>query len=80
MSDSTWQEDLFRSFGVTDRKFGGHAMERVNARLALRKIAEQEIRWSEVEAEVHKILAKEAPKHVATQLANVTNLRFYLED
>ena len=80
MSNDTWQDMLPGSFGMADKRFGGHATDRAAAREMLAAAFKANAHWKEVEAEARRFLSQCKPEHVEEQIKLMRDVKSYLSD
>jgi hypothetical protein len=57
MADSQpWQEQFARGFGLLDKRFAGHPIDRKNAGHALQMAARAGVTWLEIVRETYKVV------------------------
>lgn len=64
-----WKTHLKQSFGIIDKRFSGHPMDEQKAREARKIIKRDSVSWTDIEAEITRILKGSTPAHVQEQLA-----------
>lgn len=78
MSDD-WKKMVGRCFGVMDRKFGLHAIERQHANEMLRAALAAGATVADIEAEARAIMSARGctAEHIKEQVEHVRDLRSY---
>jgi hypothetical protein len=76
-----WKDELKNCFGMSDRLFAVHAIERKHARSMLTNALSAGATWADVEAEARTFLVREGcgAAHVDKQISHMADLRSYLD-
>lgn len=76
----SFQNELEKSFGITDHIFGGHAIEREHAREMLKEASAQGKNKSDIDTEARKYLSSKScqPVHIDEQIKRMNDIDNYI--
>ena len=64
-----WKTHLKQAFGIVDKRFAGHPMDQKKAQEARKIIRHEGVTWTEIEAEITRILQGTTSVHTQEQMA-----------
>ena len=74
-----WKETLPICFGSVDKNFGGHPIERANAREMLRDAINTGVSLKDIEDEAKRFLSDCDSEHVNKQMKRIRDLSHYFD-